>query len=221
MPTKLSQYELDEVTNNLSTTRLGTYMTAAAAAAITPLDLYTWNALISSAFFSSIHICEVTIRNGVSDALTRKYGAEWPWNPSFEKSLSPGMQKELIGGRIRNPIGSTGKVIADLKFVFWCQMFTSRHDHRLWNPYLYLEFPHLPTTLSIAKARERIYAEMEILRKFRNRIAHHEPIFAYPLEDHHKRIKDLIELRCNSTSKWLTEWETVSGLLATKPYLGI
>lgn len=217
MPTKLSQYELDEVTNNLSTTRLGTYISAATTAAIAPLDLYTWNALVSSAFFSSIHICEVTIRNGISDALARKYGAEWPWNPTFEYSLGSGMQKELKGGRFRISTGSTGKVIANLKFVFWCEMFTSRHDHRLWNPYLHLEFPHLSSTLSVTEGRKQIYTEMEILRKFRNRIAHHEPIFAYPLEDHHKRIQDLIELRCLSTSKWLSEWETVSGLLATKP----
>jgi hypothetical protein len=36
--------------------------------------------------------------------------------------------------RRREP--TTGKVIPELKFVFWQKMFTGRHDVRVWDPHL-------------------------------------------------------------------------------------
>lgn len=53
----------------------------------TPLDIYVWNALVSGAFFSVLHICEVVMRNGVVKALEQKYGTAWPWNRGFEQTL--------------------------------------------------------------------------------------------------------------------------------------
>jgi hypothetical protein len=62
--------------------------------------------------------------------------------------------------------------------------------------------------------------ELQLARKaipFRNRIAHHEPIFAYPLAQHQARIKRLIKLRCWQTEQWLARWEVVTATLAARP----
>ncbi|MFX6760162.1 hypothetical protein ABTH30_24995, partial [Acinetobacter baumannii] len=75
-----------------------------------------------------LHLCEVVLRNAVDDALGAKYGAAWPWAFAFEQSLPAssiayGARHDLAKARAGLPIGQTGKVIAELKFVFWQRMF--------------------------------------------------------------------------------------------------
>jgi hypothetical protein len=237
----ISNFELIQnasVTRTLSAPRIETYATAVGfSPAAGLLEKYTWNALISAAFFSSLHICEVAVRNAVADALAKNYGAEWPWNFTFEKSLPAGFRYDFVavrdkitrdgasaktsasGKKYADPKFAfwTGKVIADLRFAFWCDMFTKRHQERLWVPHLNNEFPNMPVSLTTSQGRECIRSHLDVLRKFRNRIAHHEPIFAEPLEAHHEKIKSLIDWRCTESGIWLSQWETVTATLAKKP----
>lgn len=224
MASNLTQPQTAAITNALSPLRLGTYAAAAGfSASADTLEKYMWNALLSGAFFSSLHICEVAVRNGVAAVIERQYGNNWPWSVGFETSLPNPPQpyfsprRELKRARNSVAAGATGKVIAELKFAFWCEMFTSRHDGRLWKPFIFLEFPHLPMPLLPEQHRKRIYDDLTILRKFRNRVAHHEPIIADALVPNHKRIKDLVAWRCASAELWLQQWETVTATLAAKP----
>jgi hypothetical protein len=202
----------------LSSVRLGTYINATGFSAQTKtLDIYVWNALISGAFFSALHICEVVMRNAISDAIEGKFGQQWPWDPGFERTLSKHWKVELQRARKGIPPGSTGKVVAELKFAFWCNMLTASQDQHIWNAYLHTVFPFMPFTLSVAGGRKLLYDEMEKLRYFRNRIAHHEPIFNYPLNEHRQRIFKLIQLRCGNTNEWLKQWEVMSTVLAARP----
>ena len=101
---------------------------------VAALELYDWNAQVSGAFMAPLHICEVVMRNAVSDALTAVYGARWPWSSVFEASLpasAAGYNPRGDLQRARTAHQTTGKVIPELKFVFWQKMFTSRHDGRL------------------------------------------------------------------------------------------
>lgn len=214
----LSPAQTAAISKSLSPVRLGTYLSAPGfSPGATALDIYVWNALVSGAFFSSLHICKVVMRNGIAHALELKYGPEWPWNPGFERTLTAARKTDLQQARQGIPTGSTGKVIAELKFFFWCKMFTARHDPHVWNANLRLAFPSLPSPLTVTAARTLLYGEMEALRGFRNRIAHHEPIFSYPLAEHHKRIDILVKYRCGETAEWLEQWEVITAALAAKP----
>lgn len=214
----LTQPQTLAITSALSPSRMGTYLHATGfGATATALDIYVWNALVSGAFFSTLHLCEVVIRNAIADALERKYGAGWPWVSNFERTLTKWTAAELRAARHGIPAGSTGKVIAELKFAFWCQLFTARHDQHLWNAHLHTVFPHLPSPLTVAAGRKMLYDDMEVLRGFRNRIAHHEPIFTYPLAGHQARIRRLIRLRCGQTEDWLAQWEAVTAAMAARP----
>jgi len=214
----LSQQQVTAITTTLSPARMGTYLSAQGFSPNTSaLDIYVWNALVSGAFFSTLHICEVVVRNAIAHALELKYGSNWPWDAGFERSLPQWLKVELQSARNRMAVGSTGKVIAELKFVFWCYMFKSNQDQHIWNAYLHTVFPHLPKPLTVATGRSMLYDDMEALRVFRNRIAHHEPIFTYPLTEHLARIQRLIRLRCGDTMEWLLQWETVNAALAAKP----
>ena len=216
----------------LSAARISTYEVAAdiidpATAAPDPtrtqaLELYAWNALVSSALLMPLHVCEVVVRNAVSEALETKYGANWPWSSSFERSLTDppvgyNPRRDLRSARKR--VSTTGKVIPELKFVFWQKLFTARHDKRLWDGYLPAVLPNIGAgaALTVAQARERVYNDLEQIRKLRNRIAHHEPIIARNLQGDFQRIEELIQFRCHDTAGWMRNNQQAVTLIAARP----
>jgi hypothetical protein len=214
----LSPQQTAAITVAISPARLGTYINATGfGTGATALEIYVWNALVSCAFFSALHICEVVMRNAVAHALELKYGANWPWHTGFERSLASWAKGELQSARQGKPVGSTGKVIAELKFAFWCKMFTAGQDQHIWNAHMHAVFPHLPLSLTIASARQMIHDDLEALRGLRNRIAHHEPVIGYPLIALQARMQRLLKLRCGHTEAWMSEWEIVSAALAARP----
>jgi hypothetical protein len=201
----------------LSAPRMATYERAVVAEAdylpVAALELYDWNAQVSGAFMAPLHICEVVMRNAVSDALTSVYGALWPWSPVFEASLPAppfgyNPRRDLQRNRAAHP--TTGKVIPELKFVFWQKMFTSRHDGRVWSPHLMQVLPNLDRTKTVAQLRGEIYHDLEHVRLLRNRIAHHEPIFKRPLRDDLYKVTDLVRFRCATTATWMMDAQWVT-----------
>lgn len=224
MASGMNLAQIDAIKTTLSAARLATFDVAAGFSPCADLlEKYSWHALTSAAFFASLHICEVAIRNGIDEALTNTYGPDWPWNPTFEHSLpSPrgnnlNPKKELLRARGKLATGTKGKVITELKFAFWCHMFTSRYQVRIWDTNVYASFPNIPAFYSASQARQAIYLELESLRKLRNRIAHHEPILALPLSDRQTSIKALLVWRSSDISTWHATWETISKNIAAKP----
>lgn len=208
---------------SLSAARVGSYEAAIGShedAERLALQLYAWNAEVSSAFMHPLHICEVVIRNAVADALEGVYGPLWPWSPTFERSLPApprgyNSRQDLVSIRSNQP--TTGKVIPELKFAFWQRLFTGRHDTRLWDHHLRRVMPHLDSSKTIAELRQSLFDDLEIIRKLRNRIAHHEPIFTRALLDDYVMIRSLISMRCPSTAIWLDGMQRVTTVIAAKP----
>lgn len=204
----------------LSVARMTTYDAAASGDTSLALDLYRWNAEVSGAFMTPLHICEVATRNAVSEVLEGLYGRRWPWSRGFEQSLPRPTRgykplQDLRNARSGQP--TLGKVIPELKFVFWQKMFTGRNDARLWIPALRRTFPNIGTTQSVQQQRLGIYGDLEQIRKLRNRIAHHEPIFSRDLAQDLAVISRLLGLRSSETELWLGQIETVTGLLPNRP----
>ena len=87
--------------------------------------------------------------------------------------------------------------MAALSFGFWVSLLGSggrmdpdgrraNYEMTLWRPALRRAFPHrTPLT------RKQAHRPLNALRKLRNRIAHHEPIFARPLLEDHQRILEV------------------------------
>ena len=179
------------------------------------LELYTWNIQISSAFLNPLHIGEVVLRNAVSGAIETKFGDCWPWSTGFERSLpSQGrycQRRDLQMARQSMP--STGKVIPEVKFVFWQKMFTSRHQQRLWDGQIHRLFPSAPS-MTEAELRQELYDGLEHIRRLRNRIAHHEPIFTRDLTRDFQLIESLIRWRCTETADWMLRNQDVRRLRA-------
>lgn len=207
----------------LSVARMGTYEVSASIKGPddpAALSLYAWNAAVSGAMLAPLHVCEVVVRNAISEVLETVYGTTWPWSATFEQSL-PNPQtgysplRDLQSARQGAP--TVGKVIPELKFVFWQKMFTSRHDTRLWTPHLGKALPSMPTSLTVAQKRKHLFDELEELRRLRNRIAHHEPIFTRNLLADYQRIHALVGFRCPITAAWMDQHQTATAVIAAKP----
>jgi hypothetical protein len=218
-----NQTIIDAVTVIISSPRISTYENATGGKkpdSLEALDLYAWNADVSGALLIPLHICEVAIRNAVAEAIENVYGDRWPWSVGFERSLPNPRQvyspkKDLFNTRSKEQ--TTGKVIPELKFAFWQSIFTSRHHQRFWHPYLENLFPNMDTALSIEDRRKLIYSELEQIRRLRNRIAHHEPIFTRNLTDDYQKILSLVGYRCAVTAKWLDDYQRATEIISKKP----
>ncbi|MGU7769865.1 hypothetical protein ACV229_06760 [Burkholderia sp. MR1-5-21] len=214
---------IDAVTKALSRPRMATFDAIARPADdhdLASLQLYAWNAAVSGALLPVLHVCEVVIRNAVSDVLDTVYGANWPWSASFERSLPAprvGYNPQADLQAARRNVRTVGKVIPELKFVFWQRMFTARNDARLWNGHLQRVFPNLDPGVAVAVHRQTIYNHLEDIRKLRNRIAHHEPIFNRSLAHDYAAIMTLVDFRCNFTAMWLSQSQTALAVIKAKP----
>ena len=211
---------LKAVASTVSAPRIGTYLKAVSGDLPKAVALYGWNARVSSGLMLPAHFAEVAARNAVDEALTTVYGPLWPWDRTFEQSLPNPSNKQIYNPRrdllaVRSRESTTGKVIAELKFVFWPGMFTARHDVRLWDGLIVSLFPGSPAPAR--QTRRRIYDDLEAIRKLRNRLAHHEPIFTRNLADDLTRMLDLVELRSAGTGAWVRAMEDASLLLAQRP----
>ncbi|MDC7860718.1 Abi family protein [Pantoea ananatis] len=211
----MTDEEVDAVRVALSQSRMSTYDAAVLNGKSSALDLYLWNAQVSAALFSSLQICEVVIRNAVSDALEKIYGERWPWNSTFETSLPYGRQQDLL--KARGDAQTTGHVIAELNFYFWQQMFTNRHYGRIWSTHIERLFPNMEKGMAKQAKRIYIHEELEHVRNLRNRIAHHEPIFSRDLESDFERVLNLIEIKCSGSAKWLMQNNMFTSIYARKP----
>lgn len=203
----------------LSQARLTSYLGATKNDLTDALRLYGWNAQLSAALMVPAHFTEVVARNAVDEALMIEFGPRWPWERAFELSLPDpkkgyNPRRDLIISRAKMP--TTGKVIAELKFAFWCHMFTKRHDARLWDMHIFSLFPG-SSEVTAATLRLRIYNDLEVIRRVRNRMAHHEPIHAYDVADALLKMHEIVAARSSETASWLGTIDHSGTVLANRP----
>lgn len=209
------------IEQTVSINRFSTYRRAVLSATgmdcpATALKLYEWNAELASRFFFPIHIYEIALRNAISDAIAMRYGTDWPVHSVFINSL-PIQDRQLLNAAIGGNYINVGKLLPELKFVWFENMLTSRHDGRIWTPYIAQVFPNSPSALTTQQLRVDLKNACCVIRKFRNRCGHHEPIFNTPtLHDIYPLIVRSIDWRCPVTRQWLDAKQTVLQQLSLK-----
>jgi hypothetical protein len=211
--------ELHALPDIFSAPRFATYLTEKGGNKVEALELYQWNLEVSCALFVPLQVCEVSIRNAISEAIELTYGATWPYVQSFEISLanpsnSYSPRRNVI--QLRNQ-PTTGKVIAELKFVFWERMFTGRHDNAIWNHHLRTVLPNMDAHKTVQQLRGEAFNTLQSIRDLRNRIAHHEPVFKRDIQEEFDRIKKVISWRSTVAASWLDKVETVTAKIPQKP----
>ncbi len=218
---KLSPEQQHHLPHILSAPRFATYLKATGNDRTQALELYSWNLQISSAFLVPLHVLEVAVRNAIVEAIEAVHGGTWPWTQGFIRSLpnpkrptySPARDLDICARQN----DTAGKVVAELKFVFWETMLTSRHQGRLWSDHFFTVFPDAPRGVTSGQRRSELRDNIEHIRRLRNRIAHHEPIFTRDRQLDLDKLLACIEWRNAATAAWVKDIQTVQAFINLKP----
>lgn len=218
---------LDEIEVFLSRERLGTYLAATREDREAAVRLHVWNTAVSAAFYGPLQGLEVALRNAMNRTLGERYGAAWYDNgrAGFDRGALERIAKaraDLARDRHRD---DPHRVVAALSFGFWVSLLGSggravagrraNYEMTLWRPALRGTFPHrAPLT------RKQAHRPLNALRTLRNRIAHHEPIFARNLVEDHERILEVAGWISPATRAWIKHHSRVPAVLTTAGGVG-
>jgi hypothetical protein len=156
----------------LSEPRMAPFLKNAGGDRSSALELYEWSARTSSAAFKDVGHLEVLLRNALDRRLREFYREDACGIPWF---LLPTAGGENVSDAVaavrerRRPLGkeSRHQIVAGLSFGFWTGLLGPKYDD-LWRAALYRAFPN-----SSGK-RKQVAVAVERVRKFRNRLAHHD-----------------------------------------------
>jgi len=127
---------------------------------------------------------EIAMRNSVHRAFSAEYGPLWFDIPGLlepnEIALVDAAKVALV--KKRKPLTPEG-IVAELSFGFWTTLMSAKHHSHTpsveeylkpWPRLLKATFPHVPKR---ERTRTNISAPLNRIRKLRNRVSHHEPIW--------------------------------------------
>jgi len=156
---------------------------------------YEMNIRLSEALYTSLQGLEICLRNIVDAEMRLAYGANWLLNPpaAFEDNTL-----NFIDEASKDLVRPThDALVAELKFAFWVSLLATRYDNTLWRKCLYRCFRGAQGV-----KRNMAHGRLNAIRRFRNRVAHHEPIFERS-EQLHREIIEAIQWMCPHTSQWV------------------
>lgn len=179
-PTPPSFFERFE--RALSQDRLGPYRNRAQCPDAEVLANYLWNVALCEALYPALHGVEVGLRNAIHQGATDIFRSD-RWFEASYPGLDPREQVKLAEAKAeladqRKP-ETSGRIVAALSFGFWTTLLDLRYERVLWQGgLLRAAFPGVPRPI---RTRRDISARFQSIRKFRNRVFHHEPIWSNPL----------------------------------------
>lgn len=206
--------------------RLAPYLSACAGNAAQAARLYTWNITVSAAFWGPMHALEVVLRNALNEQLVAHFSQrEWWTHPRA------GLNRPMTGQRDhaitdaakaaqrrgRAPVADD--VVAALSFGFWTGLLGSgsqrsaphlQYETRYWQPALARAFPNY------TGRRAALHTRLDYLRVFRNRLAHHEPVFSRHLQADHDTIVDVARLIHVDAATYIDSQSRVPQVLADR-----
>lgn len=198
---------------SLSEPRFATYLAKAGGDETYAFALYLYNARLAKSFLFPLSVAEVTLRNAVDGVFLQMFGAEWHQNANFrENTLTAESLGALDKAIERARSTERGKVIAELTFDFWSNLFRNEYA-ALWRTKSNIAFPGL----AHGKGRHEIQILVREINRLRNRVAHHEPILDMNVPDLHSKIISLVQLRCEVTAGWMRHHSTVSIVMRSRP----
>jgi len=202
---------------SLSSDRLQPYLRACGGDLTQALRLYEWNVQVSGAFFESLSIVEIAVRNALSARLSEHHGSlAGYWHDDPLGVLSPQAVDDVNKARRRvRELGrpeSPGRVVAELSFSFWKFLLARRYEATLWTPHLRHAFPHLRP-----QSREHVFAALETLNVVRNRVAHHEPIYRRDLNGDMLTLFRVLDWIEPDVRLWAASISRLPTILALRP----
>lgn len=161
----------------LSPARLNKYLKACNGDTTAALTLYRHNIKLCQKCYGILNIFEIALRNAINEHYTA-YFADTDW---IRHQLQPGgmldthPQRNAVLKTIAD-LDNKGKytndrVVSSVTFGFWTYLFT-KEPYKNGGKTLLKIFP----TKTKGLGQREIYNELQTVKAFRNRIAHHEAI---------------------------------------------
>jgi len=177
-------------------------------------NLYKLNIQLSEAFYTSLSVIEITLRNVIHHSCKRYFNDEF-W---FKNCLPEELVKQVIDteNKIKNiyKTPTSGRIVSELTFGFWTMLFNRKYAPLLWKP-LHQVFIHSPHSL---RRRAEISPRLNSIRIFRNRIYHYEPIIwnLDVLKHQHNTIIEILNWLDLDIVKWINDIDRLPELLKNK-----
>jgi len=166
---KFKEYE-----KALSVPRIGKYRIACKGDKNKALILYRYNIKLCQKFYGVAGVLEVVLRNAVNEHF-KSLLADNDWLVTQATSgFLANYQDAIFAERdklVRSGKYTHDKLVSSLTFGIWTFMF-SRNCYKNSGKTLLRIFPNKTFGLN----QRQIYADLDKIRVFRNRIAHHEPL---------------------------------------------
>ena len=197
----------------LSIDRYSTYLAACSGDRAQAVRLYAWNVAMSAALWGGFNVMEVALRNAMHEQLAKLARREDWWNGQvplfpYERQRVTDVVQEMT--REKGAALKPGHVVADLTLGFWVKLLANGYHQRLWVPALQYAFPN------IKGLRRDLHRDLERLRKLRNRVAHHEPVFARNLADDHAKVLAVLDTISPAARAWADHDSRAPQVLATR-----
>ena len=168
---------------------------------------YQSNIKLTEAFYTSLSVLEVALRNALSRELKTMTGRD-DWYVIFANT--PGLTnlnkyitqatKQIAG---RHEQITTSKIIAELTLGFWVSLLNAEYERLLWKD-LRRAFPYIPKK---DRKRKNVSAPLNRFRSFRNRVFHNESICwnMKKVQEIHDELLLVLEWINKDLPEWLTE----------------
>ena len=168
---------------------------------------YQSNIKLTEAFYTSLSVLEVALRNALSRELKTMTGRD-DWYVIFANT--PGLTnlnkyitqatKQIAG---RHEQITTSKIIAELTLGFWVSLLNAEYERLLWKD-LRRAFPYIPKK---DRKRKNVSAPLNRFRAFRNRVFHNESICwnMKKVQEIHDELLLVLEWINKDLPEWLAE----------------
>ena len=199
---------------SLSEPRFGAYLAKSGGNEGYALALYLYNARVAKAFMYPLGVVEITLRNAIDALFVARFGPAWHLDAGLrDHTLTPEGLSTLDKAIARAGQGAArSDVVAELTFDFWSNLL--RPDYgQLWRTSINIVFPNIAPGIT----RHDVQSMAKEINRFRNRVAHHEPVLDLNITDIHAKIVQLVGLRCTETAAWLKHHSTLSAIIRTRP----
>lgn len=212
--TPISRQRLEEL---FSSERLSTYLARSEGDFKAAVRLYRWNAAITAAFWEPIGHLKVALRNTLAAQLAERHaalGKSGSWLDDPGRELSERARDDIAAARDRvrqkGKRASEGQTISELSFGFWRFLITKKLTG-LW-PDLAGGFPDAPD-----RQRETVEKPIARLHDFRNRLAHHQPVWNRQPQERYEDLLALARYIDPALPGWIEVTSTVARVLNSEP----
>ncbi|WP_345555621.1 hypothetical protein [Streptomonospora halophila] len=180
------EHDAGLVWNRLSAPRMAPYLEKAGGDKGDALALYEWSTRTAAAAFEDVGHFEVLLRNAVDSCLRRHFREDERKIPWFLLPLPGGEGAAAPVRSVRERLREEGKesrdqIVAGLTFGYWSGLLGPEYAE-LWRDGLHKAFPNAPGR------RRRVFAALDGIRVFRNRLAHHDSMLGVDVPFEARRV---------------------------------